>query len=44
MIMRTVSVKAEAISLSTETRPLAGSVKAKIVSGTSKIVTVAALR
>ena len=41
MIVRIMSVEAEAISLSVETRPVAGSVNTVVVTGTSGIVTVA---
>ena len=42
MIVRTMSVEVEAISLGAETRPTTGSVNTEVVTGTSEIVTVVA--
>ena len=39
MIVRTMSVKAGAISLGAETRPAAGSVNTEVVTDTSRTVT-----
>jgi len=42
MIVQMISVVAEAISLGAQTRPATGSIKAKVVTGTSEIITVVA--
>jgi len=42
MIVGMVSVKAETVSLSTETWPAAGSIDTEVVTGTFEIVTMAA--
>jgi len=42
MIVRTMPIEARAISLGAETRPIAGSVNAEVMTGTSGAVTVVA--